>query len=153
MRSPSVFYPAPAPGTGSPLKVSGSGRTTTPPSPHMKSHTFITSVSAATDTRAPSSSSGRLRMSLCRPLDQSTILESCSFSASTITTNWVRTSFGQLFVRRLVTFSTRSILRTDIRPKVVELLDNREIQHTSVDLARFRWDEQNTDGGRETVTS
>lgn len=40
-----------------------------------------------------------------------------------------------------------------IREKVVKLLNNREIQHTSVDLARFRWDEQNTDGGIETVTS
>jgi hypothetical protein len=48
-----------------------------------------------------------------------------------------------------VTFSKRSILRTDIRSKVVKLLDNREIQHTSVDLARFRWDEQNTGGGSE----
>lgn len=46
-----------------------------------------------------------------------------------------------------MTFLKRSILRTDIRSKVVKLLENREIQHTSVDLARFRWDEQNTDGG------
>jgi hypothetical protein len=52
-----------------------------------------------------------------------------------------------------VTFSKRSILWTDIREKVVKLLDNREIRHTSVDLVRFRWDEQNTDGGSETVTS
>jgi len=52
-----------------------------------------------------------------------------------------------------VTFSKRSILRTDIRSKVVKLLDNHEIQHTSVDLARFRWDEQNPDGGSETVTT
>jgi hypothetical protein len=56
-------------------------------------------------------------------------------------------------VRRFVTFSKCSILRTDICSKVVNLLDNRKIEHTSVDLARFRWDEQNKDGGRETVTS
>ena len=56
-------------------------------------------------------------------------------------------------MRRFVTFSKRSILRADIRSKVVKLLDNREIRHTSVDLARFRWDEQNADGGGETVTS
>jgi hypothetical protein len=74
-------------------------------------------------------------------------LESCSFSACTIATNWARTSFGKLFV----TFLKLSILRTDIRSKVVKLLDNQEIQHTSFDLARFRWDEQNS--GRETVTS
>ena len=52
-----------------------------------------------------------------------------------------------------MTFSKHRILRTDIRSKVVKLLDNREIHHTSVDLARLRWDEQNTDGDRETVTS
>ncbi|KAL6306131.1 hypothetical protein BKA93DRAFT_816510 [Sparassis latifolia] len=40
-----------------------------------------------------------------------------------------------------------------IHEEVVQLLDNREIQQTSVDLVRFRWDEQNSDGGRETVTS
>ena len=54
---------------------------------------------------------------------------------------------------RFATFSKRITLRTDIRSKVVRLLDNRDIQLTSVDLVRFRWDEQNTDGGRETVTS
>ncbi|KDQ49643.1 hypothetical protein JAAARDRAFT_200650 [Jaapia argillacea MUCL 33604] len=40
-----------------------------------------------------------------------------------------------------------------IREEVVKLLDNREIHQTSVDLVRFRWHEQNSDGGRETVTS
>ncbi|KAI0049139.1 hypothetical protein FA95DRAFT_1538795 [Auriscalpium vulgare] len=40
-----------------------------------------------------------------------------------------------------------------IREETVKLLDNRKIQFTSVDLARFRWEEQNTGGGRETVTS
>lgn len=40
-----------------------------------------------------------------------------------------------------------------IRFKVVELLDNRRILLTSVDLARFRWEEQNTDGHSETFTS
>ena len=50
-------------------------------------------------------------------------------------------------------FSKRSILWTDIRSKVIKLLDNREMRHTSVDLARFRWDEQNTGSSNETVTS
>lgn len=40
-----------------------------------------------------------------------------------------------------------------VRSKVVKLLDNRKIQLTSVDLARFRWEEQNTDGDSETFTS
>lgn len=52
-----------------------------------------------------------------------------------------------------MTFSKRSILRTDIRSEAVKSLDNRGIQLTSVDLTRFRWDEQNADSGRETVTS
>ncbi|KAJ7200234.1 hypothetical protein B0H12DRAFT_1244484 [Mycena haematopus] len=40
-----------------------------------------------------------------------------------------------------------------IREGVVKLLDNRNIQQTSVDLVRFRWEEQNSDGDSETVTS
>jgi hypothetical protein len=48
---------------------------------------------------------------------------------------------------------THSILRTDTRSKTVKLLDQRNIQHSSVELARFRWDEQNDDGGRKSVTS
>ncbi|KZP21618.1 hypothetical protein FIBSPDRAFT_891079 [Athelia psychrophila] len=40
-----------------------------------------------------------------------------------------------------------------IHKEIVELLGNQEIQLTSVDLARFRWDKQNTDGDRETFTS
>ncbi|KAG9079917.1 hypothetical protein FRC06_007320 [Ceratobasidium sp. 370] len=47
----------------------------------------------------------------------------------------------------------RDNLWATIRGEVVKLLDNRGIQHTSVDLARFRWDEENTDGSRKTVTS
>ena len=50
-------------------------------------------------------------------------------------------------------FSERSILRTDTRSKVVKLLDKQQIQHTSVDLALFGWDEQKEDGGRKPVTS
>lgn len=50
-------------------------------------------------------------------------------------------------------FSERSILRTDTRSKVVKLLDRQQIQHTSVDLARFGWDEHKEDGGRKPVTS
>jgi hypothetical protein len=50
---------------------------------------------------------------------------------------------GLLFFRRFVTFSKRSNLRTDIRAKVVGLLDRRNIQHSSVDLARFSWVKEN----------
>ena len=46
-----------------------------------------------------------------------------------------------------MTFSKRSNLRTDIRSKVVELLDQRNIQHSSVDLVRFSWVEDNEDDG------
>ena len=35
--------------------------------------------------------------------------------------------------------------RTDIRSKVVELLDERNIQHSSVDLVRFSWVKENRD--------
>jgi len=38
-----------------------------------------------------------------------------------------------------------SNLRTDIRSKVVELLDQRNIRHSSVDLVRFSWVEKNDD--------
>ena len=34
-------------------------------------------------------------------------------------------------------------MRTDIRSKVVQLLDERNIQHSSVDLVRFSWVEEN----------
>jgi hypothetical protein len=42
-----------------------------------------------------------------------------------------------------VTFSKRSNLRTDIRSKIVKLLDQRKIQQSSVDLVRFSWVEKN----------
>lgn len=54
---------------------------------------------------------------------------------------------------RFVIFSKRSILQTDIRSKVVELLEIRQILFTSVDLVRFGWDEQDADGGIKTVIS
>ena len=38
-----------------------------------------------------------------------------------------------------MTFSKRSNLRTDICTKVVKLLNQRNIQHSSVDLVRFSW--------------
>ena len=47
----------------------------------------------------------------------------------------------------------RSIPPTDIRSKVVKLLEKQEINFSSVDLAQFRWDEQNMDGSRRSVTS
>ena len=54
---------------------------------------------------------------------------------------------------RLVTFSKRSDLRTDIRSKTVGILDHLQIQLTSVDLVRFRWEEMTEDGRGKTVTS
>jgi len=71
---------------------------------------------------------------------------SSSFGQSTSTTNLARTICGVLFVLRFVTFSKRSNLRIDIRSKVVELLDERYIHHSSVDLVRFSWVEENEDG-------
>ena len=38
-------------------------------------------------------------------------------------------------------------------PRLLNSSTIERSQHTSVDLARFRWDEQYTDGGRKTVTS
>jgi len=76
---------------------------------------------------------------------QSKILVSCSFCQSTSTTNLAKTICGLLFVLRFVTFSNRSSPRTDIRSKVVELLDQQNIQHSSVDLVRFSWVEENED--------
>jgi hypothetical protein len=84
-------------------------------------------------------------MSSQRPRGQSKILVSCGFGQSTSTTNLTRTICGLLFVLRFITFSKRSNLRTDIRSKVVELLDQRNIQHSSVDLVRFSWVEENED--------
>jgi len=84
-------------------------------------------------------------MSSQRPRGQSKILVSCGFGQSTSTTNLARTICGLLFVLRFVTFSMRSNLRTDIRSKVVDLLDQRNIQHSSVDLVRFSWVEENED--------
>src|SRR6267142_3714882 len=84
-------------------------------------------------------------MSSQRPRGQSKILVSCGFGQSTSTTNLARTICGLIFVLRFVTFSKHSNLRTDIRSKVVELLDQRNIQHSSVDLVRFSWVEENED--------
>lgn len=44
-------------------------------------------------------------------------------------------------------------MRTDIRSKVSELLDKRQIPFTSIDLARFSWNEPDADGCEKTVTS
>ena len=52
---------------------------------------------------------------------------------------------GLLSVLRLVTLSKRGNLQTDIRSKVVELLDQRNIQLSSVDLVRFSWVEESED--------
>ena len=57
-----------------------------------------------------------------------------------------RTICGLLFILRFVTFSKHSNLRTDLRSKVVELLDERTIRHSSVDLVRFNEVEENRDG-------
>jgi hypothetical protein len=42
-----------------------------------------------------------------------------------------------------VTFSKCDNLRTDVCSKVVELLDQQNIQHSSIDLVRFSWVEEN----------
>lgn len=52
-----------------------------------------------------------------------------------------------------MTFSKCSNLQTDIRSKTVGLLDHKQIKHTSVDLVRFRWEEQTEDSRGKTVTS
>ena len=67
--------------------------------------------------------------------------------------NSARRTYGQRFVMRFVTFSMHSNLRTDIRSKTVKILDYKQIKHTSVDLVRFRWEEQTEDGLPEPVTS
>ena len=59
------------------------------------------------------------------------------------TTNLARTICGLLFVLRFVTFSMRSNLWTDFHYKAVDLFDQRNIRHSSVDLARFSWVEEN----------
>ena len=70
------------------------------------------------------------------------LLVPCSSSQSTGTNNLARTICGLQFVLRYVTFSKCSNLR---RSKVVELLDERNIQHSPVDLVRFSWTEENRD--------
>ena len=52
---------------------------------------------------------------------------------------------GLLFVQRFVGVSKRRSLWTDIQFKAVELLDQRNIQHSSIDLVRFSWVEKNED--------
>lgn len=54
---------------------------------------------------------------------------------------------------RFVTFSKRSNRRTDIRSKIAGLLDAKQIKYTSIDLVRFRWEEQTEDGLGKDVTS
>jgi hypothetical protein len=56
-----------------------------------------------------------------------------------------KTICGLPFVLRFVTFLKRSNLRTDICSKVIELLDQQNIQHSSVDLVHFSWVEENED--------
>ena len=87
-------------------------------------------------------------MSSQRPRGQSKNLVTCSFDQSTSTTYSARAICGLLFVLRFVVFSKRSNLRSDIRSKVVKLLDQRNVQHSSVDLVRFSWiddEEENED--------
>src|SRR5579863_5829252 len=84
-------------------------------------------------------------MSSQRPRGQSKILVSCGPCQFTSTTNLAKTICGLLFVLRFVTFSKRSNPRSDIRSKVVELLDQQNIQHSSIDLVRFSSVEENED--------
>ena len=67
------------------------------------------------------------------------------------TTNLGRMICGLLFVLRFVTFSKRSNLQTNICSKVVKLLDQRNILHSSVDLVRFSWVEES--GGDEDINT
>ena len=69
------------------------------------------------------------------------------------TTNLEKTICGLLFVLRFVTFSKHSNPGTDIRSNVVELFDQRNIQHSSVDFVRFSWVEDDEDAGTTTRTS
>lgn len=64
-----------------------------------------------------------------------------------------KTTYGQRFETRFVTFSKRSNRRTDIRSKTAGLLDAKEIRFTSIELARFRWEEPTEDGLGEDFTS
>jgi hypothetical protein len=75
-------------------------------------------------------------MSSQRPRGQSNV--SCGFGQFTSTTNLARTK--------------RSNLRTDIRSKVVELLDQRNIQYSCLDLVRFSWVEENEATTRTRMT-
>ena len=79
-----------------------------------------------------------------RPQGQSKMLVSRGFCQSTSTTNLSRTVCGLLFVLRFVTLKHSNPL-TDTHSKVVELLDQRNIQHLSIDLVRFSWVEENED--------
>jgi hypothetical protein len=78
-------------------------------------------------------------MSSQHPQGQSKNLVTCSFDQSTSTTYLVRTICGLLFVLRFTTFSKCNNLHTDICSKAVKLLDQRNIQHSSIDLVRFSW--------------
>ena len=82
-------------------------------------------------------------MSLQHPRGQT--LVSYSFGQSMSTTNLTRTTCGLLFVLRFMVSLKRRDLWTDIRSKVVELLDQRNIQLSSVDLVRFSWVEEKED--------
>ena len=50
---------------------------------------------------------------------------------------------------RYCSFSKCSNLQTDIRSRIVELFDERNIKHFSVDLVRFSWVKENGDDGDE----
>lgn len=52
---------------------------------------------------------------------------------------------GLLSVLRFATFLKHSNLQTDICSKVVELLDQRNILLSSIDLVCFSWVEENED--------
>jgi hypothetical protein len=87
-------------------------------------------------------------MSSQHPQGQSKNLVTCSFNQSTSTTYSARMFCGLLFVLRFVTFSKCSNLWTDIHSKVVKLLDQQNVQHSSIDLVRFSWvedDKENED--------
>ncbi|GBE86227.1 hypothetical protein SCP_0901060 [Sparassis crispa] len=143
MCSSGVFHSAPGPAT--PSSISGSGRTTIPPARLLLSP----------QTTSPNSEKHLYYFGLCgnRHLGPKLVFR----TSTDVFTPPTGPEHDPRLMQLLGVYNHDKLgqdnLWATIREEVVQLLDNREIQQTSVDLVRFRWDEQNSDGGRETVTS
>ena len=85
--------------------------------------------------RDPGKSTWNVTEEQC-PWGQSKILVACGFCQCTSTKNLARAIYGLSFVPRFVTFSKCNNLRTEIRSKIVELLD-QYMQHSFIDLVRL----------------